>query len=129
MANELVLIVEDNDKNLKLARDILRFAGFRTVEAIDGEGGVRLAAEHLPDLILMDIQLPGIDGITALERIRADTNTAHIPAVALTASVMAGDRARFVEAGFDGFIAKPIEVSAFPAQVRDHITRGRTGMA
>ena len=129
MADELVLIVEDNDKNLKLARDVLRFSGFRTVEAVDGETGVRLAAEHRPDAILMDIQLPGIDGVTALERIRSDPATAQIPAAALTASVMAGDRARFVEAGFDGFIAKPIEVSAFPQQVRDLIARGRAGMA
>ncbi len=128
MANELVLIVEDNDKNMKLARDVLSFAGFRTVEASDGETGVRLAAEHRPDLILMDIQLPGIDGITALERIRSDGKTSAIPAVALTASVMSGDRERFVQAGFDGFSAKPIDVSAFPGQVRDHIDRGRGGM-
>ena len=128
MANELVLIVEDNDKNLKLARDVLRFAGFRTVEATDGETGVRLAAEHCPALILMDIQLPGIDGITALERIRADAKTSQIPTVALTASVMTGDRERFVKAGFDGFIAKPIDVSAFPRQVSELIARGRAGM-
>ena len=128
MANELILIIEDNDKNLKLARDVLQFAGFRTVEATDGETGVRLAAEHCPALILMDIQLPGIDGITALERIRADKKTSEIPTVALTASVMTGDRERFVKAGFDGFIAKPIDVSAFPRQVSDLIARGRAGM-
>lgn len=128
MANELILIVEDNEKNLKLARDVLRFAGFRTVEATNGETGVRLAAEHSPALILMDIQLPGIDGITALERIRADARTAGIAAVALTASVMSGDRERFVKAGFDGFIAKPIDVSSFPRQVGDFIARGRAGM-
>ncbi|MDQ3401103.1 MAG: response regulator [Chloroflexota bacterium] len=128
MANELVLVVEDNDKNMKLARDVLSFAGFRIIEATDGETGVRLAAEHRPALILMDIQLPGIDGITALERIRSDEKTSAIPAVALTASVMTGDRERFVKAGFDGFIAKPIDVSAFPGQVREHITRGRGGM-
>ncbi len=128
MANELVLVVEDNDKNMKLARDVLSFAGFRIIEATDGETGVRLAAEHRPALILMDIQLPGIDGITALERIRSDEKTSAIPAVALTASVMTGDRERFVKAGFDGFIAKPIDVSAFPGQVREHIARGRGGM-
>jgi two-component system cell cycle response regulator DivK len=129
MPNELVLIVEDNDKNLKLARDVLRFAGYRTIEATDGETGVRLAAEHSPAIILMDIQLPGIDGITALERIRADARTAEIPAVALTASVMTGDRERFVKAGFDGFIAKPIDVSSFPRQVGELIARGRAGMS
>ena len=128
MADELILIVEDNDKNLKLARDVLRYAGFRTIEATDGETGVRLASEHGPALILMDIQLPGIDGITALERIRSDAKTAAIPAVALTASVMSGDRERFVQAGFDGFIAKPIDVPTFAAQVRDFLERGRTGM-
>ena len=78
MANELILIVEDNDKNMKLARDVLRFAGYRILEATDGETGIRLAAEHSPSIILMDIQLPGIDGITALERIRADARTAEI---------------------------------------------------
>jgi two-component system cell cycle response regulator DivK len=118
MAGELILIVEDNAKNLKLARDVLRFHGYRTIEATDGETGVRLAADELPQLILMDIQMPGIDGIEALRRIRSDPRTAGIPAAALTASVMSGDRERFDAAGFDAFIAKPIEVQAFPAQVR-----------
>jgi two-component system cell cycle response regulator DivK len=121
MANELILIVEDNEKNLKLARDVLRFHGFRTVEATDGESAIAMSLEHLPALILMDIQLPGIDGIAALKQIRADQRTKHIPTVALTASVMSGDRERFDEAGFDGFIAKPIEVKSFPDQVRAHL--------
>jgi two-component system cell cycle response regulator DivK len=121
MANELILIVEDNEKNLKLARDVLRFHGFRTVEAIDGESAVTMSLEHLPALILMDIQLPGIDGIVAMQRIRADERTKHIPTVALTASVMTGDRERFDKAGFDGFIAKPIEVKSFPDQVRAYL--------
>ena len=121
MANELILIVEDNEKNLKLARDVLRFHGFRTVEAIDGESAVTMSLEHLPALILMDIQLPGIDGIVAMQRIRAEERTKHIPTVALTASVMTGDRERFDKAGFDGFIAKPIEVKSFPDQVRAYL--------
>ena len=121
MANELILIVEDNEKNLKLARDVLRFHGFRTVEATDGESAIAMSLEHLPALILMDIQLPGIDGIVAMKRIRADPRTKHIPTVALTASVMSGDRERFDEAGFDGFIAKPIEVKNFPDQVRTYL--------
>ncbi|GAC1491239.1 MAG: response regulator [Candidatus Limnocylindrales bacterium] len=121
MANELILIVEDNEKNLKLTRDVLRFHGFRTIEAPDGETGVRLAAEQLPQLILMDIQMPGIDGIAALRRIRADEATAGITTVALTASVMSGDRERFDAAGFDGFIAKPIDIKTFPNQVRSHL--------
>ena len=121
MANELILIVEDNEKNLKLARDVLRFHGYRTVEATDGESAIAMSLEHLPALILMDIQLPGIDGIAAMTRIRADERTKHIPTVALTASVMSGDRERFDEAGFDGFIAKPIEVKNFPDQVRGYL--------
>jgi len=125
MANELILIVEDNEKNLKLTRDVLRFHGFRTIEAPDGETGVRLAAEQLPALILMDIQMPGIDGIEALRRIRAAEATAGITTVALTASVMSGDRERFDAAGFDGFIAKPIDIKAFPDQVRSHLETKR----
>ncbi|HET8568450.1 MAG TPA: response regulator [Candidatus Limnocylindria bacterium] len=121
MANELILIVEDNEKNMKLARDVLRFAGFRTVEATDGETGIRMASEHQPDLVLMDIQMPGIDGITAFERIRKDAATSKIPVVALTASVMANDRERFDKAGFDGFIAKPIDIKVFPDQVRGYL--------
>ena len=125
MANELILIVEDNEKNLKLPRDVLRFHGFRTVEATDGESAITMSVEHLPALILMDIQLPGIDGIAAMTRIRADERTKHIPTVALTASVMTGDRERFNEAGFDGFIAKPIDVKTFPATVRGYLDAKR----
>ena len=122
---DVVLIVEDNDKNMKLARDILQFHGFTTVEATTGEDGVALTREKRPTIVLMDIQLPGIDGVTALERIRQEPSTARIPVVAMTASVMKEDRERFDKAGFDGFITKPIDVRAFPAQVRDAIARGR----
>ncbi len=125
MANELILIVEDNEKNLKLARDVLKFHGFRTVEATDGESAITMSVEHLPALVLMDIQLPGMDGIAAMKKIRADERTKHIPTVALTASVMSGDRERFDEAGFDGFIAKPIDVKAFPGQVRAYLEAKR----
>jgi two-component system cell cycle response regulator DivK len=113
----LILIVEDNDKNMKLTRDVLQFRGFRTVEATTGEDGVSLAGTHLPDLILMDIALPGIDGVEAAQRLKAEPSTAAIPIVALTASVMEADRARFGEAGFAGLIAKPIDVLTFPDQV------------
>jgi two-component system, cell cycle response regulator DivK len=116
-AGRLILIVEDNEKNLKLARDILQFHGFRTVEAISGEAGVVMAREHLPDLVLMDIALPGIDGVEATRQLKAEPSMATIPIVALTASVMEADRARFDEAGFAGFIAKPIDVLKFPEQV------------
>lgn len=122
---ELVLIVEDNEKNMKLARDVLQFHGFATVEATNGEDGVTLARERRPALILMDIQLPGIDGVTALQRIREDAETSRIPVVALTASVMKEDRERFDKAGFDGFITKPIDVKKFPDQVREIAARGR----
>ena len=116
-AGHLILIVEDNEKNLKLARDVLRFNGFRTVEATSGEDGLLMAREHLPDLVLMDIALPGIDGVEAARQLGAAPETAAIPIVALTASVMEADRARFVEAGFAGLIAKPINVLKFPEQV------------
>ena len=116
-SGHLILIVEDNAMNLKLARDVLRFNGFRTLEATSGEDALPMAREDLPDLVLMDIALPGMDGVEAARRLRAAPETAAIPIVALTASVMETDRARFVEAGFAGLIAKPINVLRFPEQV------------
>jgi two-component system cell cycle response regulator DivK len=118
MANELILIVEDNPKNLKLVRDILQVKGYQTVEAETGEEGVRLARERLPALILMDIQLPGMSGIEALGLIRADAMTRTIPVIAVTASVMPQDRQRVMAAGFDGFQGKPISVRELLATVR-----------
>ncbi len=123
--SDLILIVEDNEKNLKLARDLLQYHGFTTIEAMNAEDGLALARERRPTLVLMDIQLPGMDGVSALEHLRTDASTSHIPVVAITASVMKEDRERFEKAGFDGFITKPIDVRAFPQQVRDHIARGR----
>ena len=99
--------------------------GFATVEATTGEDGVALASSRNPSLILMDIQLPGIDGVTALQRIRTDGATSRIPIVAMTASVMKEDRERFDKAGFDGFITKPIDVRRLPDQVREAIAKGR----
>jgi len=122
---DLVLIVEDNDKNLKLARDLLRYHGFETIEATSAEDGIPLAVARTPRLILMDIQLPGMDGVSALEKLRAHAATAAIPVVAMTASVMREDRERFDKAGFDGFITKPIDVKTFPEQIRGHIRAGR----
>src|SRR5918992_171560 len=118
MPGELILIVEDNEKNLKLVRDLLQVKGYRTLEAGTGERGIELAAEHAPDLVLMDIQLPDLDGVSALARLRADPRTAAIRAVALTAFAMKDDRQRFLEAGFDGYLVKPIDVREFPEQVR-----------
>jgi CheY-like chemotaxis protein len=117
MAGERVLVVEDNEKNMKLFRDVLQAKGYSPIEATSGEQAVELAAEHTPDLILMDVQLPGMDGLEALEHIRSDERTASIPVVALTAQAMAGDRERFLEHGFDGYISKPVDVMEFIATV------------
>ena len=119
---ELILIVEDNDKNLKLTRDLLRFHGFETIEARSAEDGITLARERRPRLVLMDIQLPGMDGVSALRALRDDAAKSSIPVVALTASVMKEDRERFDKAGFDGFITKPISVKEFPDQVRGYMS-------
>jgi two-component system, cell cycle response regulator DivK len=108
-----ILIVEDNEKNLKLVRDVLQVKGYQTLEAGTGEDGVRLAAERRPDLVLMDIQLPGMNGIDALKALRADPATAAIPVIALTASVMQQDRQEIMRAGFDAFIEKPINLREF----------------
>jgi two-component system, cell cycle response regulator DivK len=117
MADELVLIVDDNAKNLKLARDVLRHGGFRTLEAATGRDGVLLAAEHRPDLVLMDIRLPDIDGTEAVRLLKNDERTAGIPVVALTA--MDADREQFARDGFDGYLEKPISVRDFADQIRE----------
>ena len=113
-----ILIIEDNDKNMKLARDILNAKGYKTLEAVTGEEGVKLAKEKVPDLVLMDIQLPGMNGIEAFRQIRADAKTAGIPVVALTASVTPTDRSEITAAGFDAFIGKPINLKEFVATVK-----------
>ena len=118
MANELILIVEDNEKNRKLVRDVLAFSGYRLAEAETGEDGVRLARELHPDLILMDIQLPGINGIVALGQIREDPAIGRTPVIAVTASAMTQDRQKIMAAGFDGYQSKPINVKDFLAAVR-----------
>jgi two-component system, cell cycle response regulator DivK len=119
MAGELILIVEDNEKNLKLARDVLKFKGFRTLDAGTADDAVATASEHLPDLILMDIQLPGTDGVGALRLLRAAPRTASIPVIALTAYAMGEDRARLIAAGFDGYLTKPIDIKVFAEQVQN----------
>jgi two-component system cell cycle response regulator DivK len=112
-----VLIVEDNLRNLKLAREILSHAGYRTLEAETAEDGLDLARSERPRLVLMDIQLPGMDGIEALRRLRADAATAGIRVVALTAFAMKDDRERLLVAGFDGYLEKPLDVRGFPGQI------------
>ncbi len=118
MAGELILVVEDNEKNRKLVRDVLPATGYRVAETENGEDAVRLAHELHPALVLMDIQLPGIDGIEALRRLRASEATARIPVVAVTASAMTTDRAKIMAAGFDGYESKPISVRPFLDGVR-----------
>jgi len=107
-----ILLVEDNEKNMKLFRDVLRAAGYETREATTGGRAVELAIAHEPDLVLMDVQLPELDGVEALGRLRADERTASIPVLALTAQAMHGDRERFLAAGFDGYVSKPVDIVA-----------------
>src|SRR5215468_11523755 len=123
MGEELILIVEDNDKNRKLVRDVLHVKGYRLAEAETGEEGVRLARDLHPDLILMDIQLPGIDGITAFRQIRDNPATATIPAIAVTASAMTQDRKTIMAAGFESYQSKPLNVKAFLEVVRQTLDR------
>jgi two-component system cell cycle response regulator DivK len=113
MTGELILIVEDNEKNRKLLRDVLEVRGYETLETDTGEEGVRLAREHKPALILMDIHLPGIDGIETFQRLRADPTTSAIPVIAVTASAMPDDRARIKVVGFDRYLSKPINIQLF----------------
>jgi two-component system cell cycle response regulator DivK len=120
MAGERILVVEDNEKSMKLFRDVLTATGYRTLEATTGTRAVEFATEHLPDLVLMDIQLPDIDGVEALARLRTDERTSSIPVLALTAQAMHGDRERFLAAGFDGYVTKPVNIVEFLSIVRQH---------
>ena len=120
-----ILIVEDNEKNMKLVRDILRHNGYETVEATTGEEGVRLASERRPDLVLMDIQLPDIDGIEALRRIRAEPTLDRVPVIAVSASVMPDDQQKIVTSGFEAFVTKPINLKHFLETVKRFVAQGR----
>ena len=126
MTGERILVVEDNEKNMKLFRDVLVATGYRTLEATTGGEAVDMASEHTPDLVLMDIQLPDLDGVEALHRLRADERTATIPILALTAQAMQGDRERFLAEGFDGYVSKPVNVRELIEIVRQHC-EGRLG--
>jgi two-component system, cell cycle response regulator DivK len=121
MANELILIVDDNEQNLRLARKVLQFAGFRTLEAAGGVEGLSLAVEHRPDLILLDIRMPDMKGTEVLQELREDERTTAIPVIAFTSSTMRGDRERFLADGFDGYLEKPIRAQEFPNQVKEHL--------
>ena len=112
-----VLIIDDNRLNVELATEVLEVAGYATRAAFDADDGIRLARERVPDVILLDLRMPGKGGIEALRELRADSRTAGVPLVALTAQAMQGDQDAAIAAGFDGYIAKPINTQAFPAQV------------
>ena len=122
MADQLILIIEDNERNLKLVRDVLQFNGFQTAEARTAEDGLAMASASPPDLVLLDLQLPGIDGMEAFRQLRGSPPTAAIPVVAVTALAMKDDRERVLRAGFDGYLEKPISVRALPDQVRAFLT-------
>lgn len=124
MTTGRILVVEDNPKNLKLVRDVLQYSGFEVIAATSGEDGVRLAKEREPDLILMDLQLPGIDGTEALRQIRAIDETRRVPVVAVTAFAMDADREHAFRSGFNGYMEKPISVRTLPQQVRDFLNLG-----
>jgi two-component system, cell cycle response regulator DivK len=126
MAGERILVVEDNEMNMKLFRDVLVAKGFRALEATTGGEAVDVAVEHAPDLVLMDIQLPDADGVDVLRRLRTDDRTADIPVLAVTAQAMRGDRERFLVAGFDGYLSKPVNVGELIGTVRQHCA-GRIG--
>ena len=122
MADQLILIIEDNERNLKLVRDVLQFNGFQTAEARSAEDGLALASSNPPDLVLLDLQLPGIDGLEAFRQLRGSSSTAGVPVVAVTALAMKDDRERVLRAGFDGYLEKPISVRELPGQVRAFLT-------
>jgi CheY-like chemotaxis protein len=115
-----ILLVEDNGKNMKLFRDVLRAAGYETLEATTGGQALKLAVDHAPDLVLLDVGLPDIDGVVVLGRLRTEDRTAAIPVLALTAQAMTGDRERFLAAGFDGYVSKPVNIVALVETVRKH---------
>jgi two-component system cell cycle response regulator DivK len=122
---EQILIVEDNERSMKLFRDVLVANGYRPIEATTGYRALELAVEQQPDLLLMDVQLPDIDGIEVLRRLRADARTASLPVLALTAQAMHGDRERFLAAGFDDYLSKPVDVRGLVETVREHCDTGR----
>ena len=117
MAGELILIIEDNEKNRKLVRDVLQVKGYKTIESETAEEGFKLALEKSPALILMDIQLPGMDGITVLKQLKADETTRNIPVIAVTASAMTYKRQTMLAEGFDGYQSKPMSVKDFLGEI------------
>ncbi|MBI3988784.1 MAG: response regulator [candidate division NC10 bacterium] len=129
MAGERILLVEDNPQNRRLAQFLLKSQGYIVYEATTGEEALELARAHLPDLILMDLQLPGLDGFTTTKALKADDLTRRIPVIALTAYAMKGDREKALEAGCGGYIPKPIDTKEFPVAVSRYLALARGGGA
>jgi CheY-like chemotaxis protein len=118
-----IMVVDDNEVNLKLATALLELEGHRVVQAPDAEGALELLQQMVPDLILMDIALPGMDGLELTRRLKADPRFRHVPIIALTAFAMKGDDARARAAGCDGYITKPIETRTLPALIESALRR------
>ena len=129
MTNELILVIEDDDGNRMLVRDVLTFSGYRVIEAESAEAGLRMAREEHPALILMDIRLPGMDGVAALTELRRDPVTREIPVIAVTASTMTQHRSQIVAAGFDGYHSKPIDITRLVASVGELLARDASATA
>ena len=124
MARRLILIVDDDERSRKLACDLLKARGYETIAASDGEEGIARAKEHDPNLILMDIQLPVLDGVAAMKALRADPKTKTIPIIAVTAYAMQGDEESLLQQGFDDFLAKPLDIHVLLDRVRSHLRGG-----
>lgn len=121
MANKTVLVVEDNELNMKLVRSLLKIRNYGVLEAVDAETGIQLTRKHRPDLVLMDVQLPGIDGLKATQIIKGDPALKDIPVVALTSYAMQGDEEKAVKAGCTGYITKPLDTKAFLETIDEYL--------
>lgn len=117
----VILIVDDDPQNLKLIRDLLQIKGYHTLEAVNGQQGVELAKSKEPDLILMDVQMPVMSGLEATKILKADDNTKTIPIISVTAYAMKGDEEKIREAGFDGYIAKPVDIKEFLTTIAKYL--------
>jgi two-component system cell cycle response regulator DivK len=120
--SQRILVIEDNEDNRRIVRDLLTSVGYEIIEAVTGEEGVTMAGAQVPDLILMDIQLPGLDGYDATRRIKADPTLRHIPIIAVTSYALSGDDVKAFEAGCDGYVSKPFSPRALLAKIREYLT-------
>lgn len=123
MPGKLILIIEDDPKSLKLVRDLLQVSGYATIEAADGKQGIELARSRKPDLILMDIQLPVMDGLEATRILKSDVNTRHIPIICVTSYAMKGDEEKAYQAGCDAYITKPYDIKELVAKVAEYLLK------